>query len=68
MSFDDEHRQSADDFYFHDVDFTKTLLNGSTHHGFNEYFGVPDKTEDLLDTEPRVLIRNDRLSSPIAVA
>jgi len=60
MSFDDEHGQSADDFYFHDVDFTKTLLNGPTHHGFNEYFGVPDKTEGLLDTEPRVLIRNDR--------
>ena len=60
MSFDDGEGQPADDFYFHDVDFTKPLLDGPTHHGFDEYFGVPGNTEDPLDTEPRVLIRNDR--------
>ena len=60
MSFDDGDGQPADDFYFHDVDFTKPLLDGPTHHGFDEYFGVPGNTEDPLDTEPRVLIRNDR--------
>lgn len=60
MSFDDGEGQPADDFYFHDVDFTKPILDGPTHHGFDEYFGVPGNTEDPLDTEPRVLIRNDR--------
>ncbi|MEO2032309.1 MAG: sulfatase-like hydrolase/transferase, partial [Planctomycetaceae bacterium] len=62
MSFDDGEGEPADDFYFHDVDFTKPLLDGPTHHGFDEYFGVPGNTEDPLDTEPRVLIRNDRFT------
>lgn len=62
MSFDDGEGQPADDFYFHDVDFTKPLLDGPTDHGFDEYFGVPGNTEDPLDTEPRVLIRNDRFT------
>ena len=62
MSFDDGEGKPADDFYFHDVDFTKPLLDGPTHHGFDEYFGVPGNTEDPLDTEPRVLIRNDRFT------
>ncbi|PHR95994.1 MAG: hypothetical protein COA78_29250, partial [Blastopirellula sp.] len=62
MSFDDGEGNPADDFYFHDVDFTKPLLDGPTHHGFDEYFGVPGNMEDPLDTEPRVLIRNDRLT------
>lgn len=62
MSFDDGEGQPADDFYFHDVDFTKPILDGPTHHGFDEYFGVPGNTEDPLDTEPRVLIRNDRFT------
>ncbi|MEE2935592.1 MAG: sulfatase-like hydrolase/transferase [Planctomycetota bacterium] len=62
VSFDDGEGQAADDFYFHDVDFTKPLLDGPTHHGFDEYFGVPGNTEDPLDTEPRVLIRNDRFT------
>lgn len=62
MSFDDGEGKPADDFYFHDVDFTKPLLDGPTHHGFHEYFGVPGNTEDPLDTEPRVLIRNDRFT------
>ena len=44
------------------MDFTKPLLDGPTHHGFDEYFGVPGNTEDPLDTEPRVLIRNDRFT------
>ncbi|MEO1991586.1 MAG: arylsulfatase [Pirellulales bacterium] len=59
MAFDDGEGKPADDFYFHDVDFTKPLLDGPTHHGFDEYFGVPGNTEDPLDTEPRVMIRND---------
>ena len=62
MSFDNGEGQPAADFYFHDVDFTKPLLDGPTHHGFNEYFGVPGNTEDPLDTEPRILIRNDRFT------
>jgi len=62
MSFDDGEGQVADDFYFHDVDFTKPILDGPTHHGFDEYFGVPGNTEDPLDTEPRVLIRNARFT------
>ena len=59
MSFDDGEGKAADDFYFHDVDFKKPLLDGPTHHGFDEYFGVTGNTEDPLDTEPRILIRND---------
>jgi arylsulfatase A-like enzyme len=62
MSFDDGEGNPADDFYFHDVDFTKPLLDGPTHHGFDEYFGVPGNTEDPLDTEPRVLIRNNHFT------
>ncbi|HJN13744.1 MAG TPA: sulfatase-like hydrolase/transferase [Pirellulaceae bacterium] len=62
MSFDDGAGKPADDFYFHDVDFTKPILDGPTHHGFDEYFGVMGNTEDPLDTEPRVLIRNDRFT------
>ncbi len=62
MSFDDGAGKPADDFYFHDVDFTKPLLDGPTHHGFDEYFGVPGNTEDPLDTEPRVLIRDDHFT------
>lgn len=62
MSFDDGEGKPADDFYFHDVDFTKPILDGPTHHGFDEYFGVTGNTEDPLDTEPRVLIRNDRFT------
>ena len=62
VAFDDGEGQPADDFYFHDVDFTKPLLDGPTHHGFDEYFGVAGNTEDPLDTEPRVFIRNDRLT------
>ena len=62
MSFDDGEGKPADDFYFYDVDFTKPLLDGPTHHGFDEYFGVPGNTEDPLDTEPRVFIRNDRFT------
>jgi len=62
MSFDNGEGQPAADFYFHDVDFTRALLDGPTHHGFSEYFGVPGNTEDPLDTEPRILIRNDRFT------
>ncbi len=62
MSFDDGEGQPADHFFFHDVDFTKPILDGPTHHGFDEYFGVTANTEDPLDTEPRVLIRNDRFT------
>jgi len=62
MSFDEGEGKPADDFYFHDVDFTKPILDGPTHHGFDEYFGVPGNTEDPLDTEPHVLIRNDRFT------
>ena len=60
MAFDDGHGQAADEFDYHDVDFTKPLLDGPTHHGFDEFFGVPGNMEDPLDTEPRVFIRNDR--------
>jgi arylsulfatase A len=62
MSFDDGEGKPADDFYFHDVDFTKPVLDGPTHHGFDEYFGVTGNTEDPLDTEPRILIRNDHFT------
>ncbi len=60
--FDNGEGQPAVDFYFHDVDFTRALLDGPTHHGFSQYFGVPGNTEDPLDTEPRILIRNDRFT------
>jgi len=60
MDFDDGQGQPADEFDYKDVDFTKPLLDGPTHHGFNEFFGVPGNTEDSLDTEPRIYIRNDK--------
>lgn len=62
MSFDNGKGRPAEDFFFHDVDFTKPILDGPTHHGFDEYFGVTGNTEDPLDTEPRILIRNDRFT------
>lgn len=61
IDFDNGSSQPARDFYFHDVDFTKPLIDGPTHHGFDEYYGVAGNTEDPLDTEPRTMIRNDRL-------
>ena len=60
MDFDDGHGKPADEFDYKDVDFTKPLLDGPTHHGFDEFFGVPGNTEDSLDTEPRIYIRNDK--------
>ena len=60
MDFDDGHGDPADEFDFQDVDFTKPVLDGPTHHGFDEFFGVPGNTEDPLDTEPRIYLRNDR--------
>ena len=59
IDYDNGDGQPASHFYFHDVDFTKPLLDGPTHHGFDEYFGVTGNTEDSLDTEPRVMIVND---------
>ncbi len=59
MDFDDGHGKPADEFDYKDVDFTKPLLDGPTHHGFDEFFGVPGNTEDSLDTEPRIYIRNE---------
>ena len=59
MDFDDGHGNPADEFDYKDVDFTKKILDGPTHHGFDEFFGIPGNTEDSLDTEPRVFIRND---------
>ena len=59
MDFDDGHGQPANEFDYKDVDFTRPLLDGPTHHGFNEFFGVPGNTEDSLDTEPRIYIRNN---------
>ena len=40
----------------------KPILDGPTHHGFDEFYGVTGNTEDPLDTEPRILIRNDRFT------
>ena len=60
MDFDDGYGEPADEFDFRDVDFTKPILDGPTHHGFDEFFGVPGNTEDPLDTEPRIYLRNDR--------
>ncbi len=62
MDFDDGHGKPANEFDYKDVDFTKPLLDGPTHHGFNEFFGVPGNTEDSLDTEPRIYIRNNKWS------
>lgn len=60
MSFDDGYGKPADEYDFSDVDFTKPFLDGPTHHGFDEYFGVSGNTEDPLDLEPRIYFRNDR--------
>ena len=60
MDFDDGFGEVADEYDFSDVDFTKPFLDGPTHHGFDEYFGVTGNTEDPLDLEPRIYIRNDR--------
>ena len=60
MTFDDGYGRAADEYDFSDVDFTKSFLDGPTHHGFDEYFGVTGNTEDPLDLEPRIYIRNDR--------
>ena len=59
MTFDDGHGEVADEYDFSDVDFTLPFLDGPTHHGFDEYFGVTGNTEDPLDLEPRVYIRNN---------
>ena len=60
MDFDDGYGEPADEFDYGDVDFSKPILDGPTHHGFDEFFGVPGNTEDPLDTEPRIYLRNDR--------
>jgi len=60
MAFDDGFGEVADETDFSDVDFTKPFLDGPTHHGFDEYFGVTGNTEDPLDLEPRIYIRNER--------
>jgi arylsulfatase A-like enzyme len=60
MDFDDGQGQPADEFDYKDVNFRKPILDGPTHHGFNEFFGVPGNTEDSLDTEPRIFIRDDK--------
>ena len=62
MAFDDGFGEVADEYDFSDVDFTKPILDGPTHHGFDVYFGVTGNTEDPLDLEPRNYIRNDRWS------
>ena len=58
MDFDDGHGMPADEFDYKDVDFEKPILDGPTDHGFDEFFGVPGNTEDSLDTEPRIYLRN----------
>ena len=60
MTFDNGAGKPAADYYYEDVDFTRPVLDGPTHHGFDEFFGVPGNTEDSLDTEPRIYIRNDQ--------
>jgi len=60
MAFDNGSGKPATDYYHKDVDFTKPLLDGPTDHGFDEFLGVPGNTEDALDTEPRIYIRNNR--------
>ena len=49
MAFDNGAGKPATDYYYEDVDFTRPLLDGPTHHGFDEFFGVPGNTEDSLD-------------------
>ncbi len=60
MAFSDGHGGVANEFDYRDVDFNEPILDGPTHHGFDEFFGVPGNTEDPLDTEPRIYIRNRR--------
>ena len=60
MAFDNGNGKPATHYYYEDVDFKRPVLDGPTHHGFDEFFGVPGNTEDSLDTEPRIYIRNDR--------
>jgi arylsulfatase A len=62
IDFDNGDGKPATNFYFHDVDFTKPMLDGPTHHGFDEYYGVAGNTEDPLDNEPRVMLVNDSYS------
>ena len=62
ISFDNGDGKPASNFYYHDVDFGKPILDGPTHHGFDEYYGVPGNTEDPLDNEPRVMIVNEGYS------
>ncbi len=62
IDFDNGDGDPASNFYFHDVDFTKPMLDGPTHHGFDEYYGVAGNTEDPLDNEPRVMLVNDGYS------
>ena len=58
MAFQDSHGEIADEYDFSDVDFSKPFIDGPTHHGFGEYFGVTGNTEDPLDFEPRNYIRD----------
>ena len=60
MTFDNGTGKPATSYYYEDVDFTRPVLDGPTHHGFDEFFGVPGNTEDSLDTEPRIYIRNNQ--------
>ena len=60
MAFDNGDGEPARDYYHRDVDFTRPLIDGPTHQGFDEFLGVPGNIEDALDTEPRILIRDDR--------
>ena len=59
LAFDDGYGEVADEYDFSDVDFAKPFLDGPTHHGFDEYFGVTGNTEDPLDLEPRNYLRNE---------
>ena len=47
MSFSDGYGSIANEFDYRDVDFSKPILDGPTHHGFHEFFGVPGNTETL---------------------
>ena len=38
----------ADEFDYRDIDFSRPVVDGPTHHGFDEFFGVPGNTEDSL--------------------
>ena len=58
MAFQDSHGEIADEYDFSDVDFSRPFIDGPTHHGFGEYFGVTGNTEDPLDFEPRNYIRD----------